>query len=223
MRIVSFMAAIWIGCASAQACELALVLAVDVSGSVDPDEYHLQMDGLGAALGDSAVTEALVVAQAKVMLLQWTGTSRQHVSVPWTHVTDFEAADELAARVRSVPREWRSFSTAIGEAVSSALSQFDTVPECKRWVIDVSGDGVSNEGVPPQEMKAAALRKGVTINGLAIDASETELIEYYRTNLIVGPGSFAMRASSFEDYPKRIRQKLLREITKQVASLDSVF
>ena len=214
------MAAIWIGGASAQACELALVLAVDVSGSVDPSEYRLQMDGLGAALGDSAVTEALVVAQAKVMLLQWTGISRQKVSVPWTHVTDFEVADALAARVRGVPREWRSFSTAIGEAVGSALTQFDAVPECKRRVIDVSGDGVSNEGVPPQQMKAAALRSGVTINALAIEASEPELIEYYRANLIVGPGSFAMEASSFEDYPKRIRQKLLREITKQVASLD---
>jgi Ca-activated chloride channel family protein len=220
MQMYSFMAATWIGCASAQACELALVLAVDVSGSVDPQEYRLQMEGLGAALGDSAVTEALVVAQAKVMLLQWTGVSRQKVSVPWTHVADFETADALAARVRDVPREWRSFSTAIGEAVGSALTQFDAVPECKRRVIDVSGDGVSNEGVPPERMKAAALHKGVTINGLAIAASEIELVEYYRANLIVGPGSFAMEALNFEDYPKRIRQKLLREITKQVASVD---
>ncbi|WP_245989905.1 DUF1194 domain-containing protein [Litoreibacter meonggei] len=214
------MAATWIGCASARACELALVLAVDVSGSVDPSEYRLQMEGLGAALGDSAVTEALVVAQAKVMLLQWTGVSRQKVSVPWTHVTDFETADALAARVHDAPREWRSFSTAIGEAVGSALTQFDAVPECKRRVIDVSGDGVSNEGVPPERMKAAALHRGVTINGLAIAASEIELVEYYRDNLIVGPGSFAMEALTFEDYPTRIRQKLLREITKQVASLN---
>lgn len=212
--------ATWVGCASAQACELALVLAVDVSGSVDHIEYRLQMDGLGAALADGAVTEALVAAQAKVMLLQWTGISRQRVSVPWTHVTDLNAADALALRVRGAPREWRNFSTAIGEAVGSALIQFDAVPECKRRVIDVSGDGFSNEGVPPAEMKSAALRRGVTINGLAIAESENELVDYYRANLIVGPGSFALEALTFEDYPKRIRQKLLREITKQVASLE---
>lgn len=219
MRIFSFIAAAWIGCTSAHACELALVLAVDVSGSVDPQEYQLQMQGLGAALADGAVTEALVVAQAKVMLIQWTGSSRQKVSVPWTHVTDFKAADALADRVGQSAREWRSFSTAIGEAVGFGVEQFEAVPDCKRRVIDVSGDGVSNEGVPPEEMKAAALRNGVTINGLAIEASETELVDYYRANLIVGPASFAMQAVSFEDYPKRIRQKLLREITKQVASL----
>jgi Ca-activated chloride channel family protein len=219
MRFRDVLFAASIGCAPAQACELALVLAVDVSGSVDPQEYKIQMQGLGAALADGAVTEALVVAQAKVMLIQWTGSSRQKVSVPWTQVTDFKAADALAARVGGSVREWRSFSTAIGEAVGFGLEQFDDVPECKRRVIDVSGDGVSNEGLPPAEMKAAALRNGVTINGLAIEASETELVDYYRANLIVGPASFAMQAVSFEDYPKRIRQKLLREITKQVASL----
>ncbi|WP_298260593.1 DUF1194 domain-containing protein [uncultured Litoreibacter sp.] len=204
-------------CASAQACELALVLAVDVSGSVNPHEYQVQMKGLGAALADGAVSEALVVAQAKVMLIQWTGSSRQIVSVPWTQVTDFDAADALAARVGGATREWRSFSTAIGEAVGFSLQQFVQVPECGRRVIDVSGDGVSNEGVPPQELKASALRDGVTINGLAIEASDTGLVEYYRRFLISGPGSFAMQASNFEEYPDRIRQKLLREITKQVA------
>ncbi|PTX57162.1 Ca-activated chloride channel family protein [Litoreibacter ponti] len=206
--------------APAMACELALVLAVDVSGSVDQREYRVQMEGLGAALADSAVTEALVVAEAKVMLLQWTGASRQRVSIPWTHITDFERADALAERVAKTQRVWRNFSTAIGEAVGFSLTHFDAVPECTRRVVDVSGDGYSNEGVPPEEMKAAALRQGVTINGLAIEASEAELTAYYRRNLIVGPGSFAMKADDFEDYPRRIREKLLREITKQVAVLD---
>lgn len=96
------------------------------------------------------VTEALVVAQAKVLLLQWTGVTRQKVSVPWTHVTDFNAADALADTIRDVPREWRSFSTAIGEAVGTALIQFDAVPECKRRVIDVSGDGVPTRAPRPK-------------------------------------------------------------------------
>ncbi|MEP3346567.1 MAG: DUF1194 domain-containing protein [Litoreibacter sp.] len=219
MNAFGFLLATWMGCTSAQACDLALVLAVDVSGSVDPQEYKIQMEGLGAALADGAVSEALVVARAQVMLVQWTGSTRQIVSVPWTQVTDFEVADSLAFEITTAQREWRSFSTAIGEAVEFGLKQFDDVPDCKRRVIDVSGDGVSNEGVPPERLRAAALREGVTINGLAIEGAEGDLLEYYRANLISGPASFAMQATSFEDYPERIRQKLLREITKQVASL----
>lgn len=219
MRLSAIFLATWMGCASAQACELALVLAVDVSGSVDPAEYRLQMEGLGAALGDGAVSEALVVARAQVMLVQWSGTSRQVVSLPWAPIVDFDAADAFASQVSEAPRAWRNFSTAIGEAVGFSLAQFDAVPECRRRVIDVSGDGVSNEGVPPEAMKVVAMRQGVTINGLAIEASEMDLVDYYRTNLIAGAGSFALQANDFADYQHRIRQKLLREITKQVASL----
>lgn len=220
MRCAVLLVPAYLSCTPAQACELALVLAVDVSGSVDQNQYRIQMEGLGAALADGAISEALVVAQAKVMLLQWTGASRQRVSIPWTQITDFARADALAERVAGTQRVWRNFSTAIGEAVGFSLSQFDAVPECERRVIDVSGDGFSNEGVPPEDMKPDAIRHGVTINGLAIEASEAELTAYYRRNLIVGPGSFALTAADFDDYPARIREKLLREITKQVALLE---
>lgn len=219
MRYVPFLLAFSLHTTSVQACELALVLAVDVSGSVNVEEYRIQMEGLGAALEDAAIAEALVVQRAQVMVLQWTGTSRQAVSVPWTQVTDFEIADRLVAQIRSTPRAWRNFSTAIGEAVSVSLAAFDAVPECKRRVIDVSGDGPSNEGVAPKDMRREAEALGVTINGLAIEATDKGLTEYYRANLITGPGSFAIRAASFQDYPARIREKLQREITKQFAAL----
>ena len=115
------LAASGLGCAPAyRPANLALVLAVDVSGSVDPQEYEIQMQGLGAALADGAVTEALVVAQAKVMLIQWTGTSRQKVSLPWTQVTDFRRPPtQVAARVTEGLKceSGAAFSTAIGEAV----------------------------------------------------------------------------------------------------------
>ncbi len=139
----------------AAACDLALVLAVDVSGSVDAQEYRLQMDGLAAGLRDGVVSEALVRARAQVLLLQWSGGSRQEVTLPWTQVQSFADVEALARQVETAPRPWRNFSTAIGEALELALAQFPAVPECKRRVVDVSGDGFSNEGIEPQELREA--------------------------------------------------------------------
>ncbi len=202
------------------ACDLALILAVDVSGSVDSREYRIQMEGLAEALRDGAISEALVRAEAHVMLMQWTGSSRQRVSVPWTPVVDFDIADALADRVAATPRVWRNFSTAIGEALLVAQEAFTDVPNCERRVIDVSGDGFSNEGVEPDDVRLTLGAGGTTINALVIEENETGLTEYFRTNVIVGAGSFAVTAATFDEYPKRIRQKLLREITEQVSSFD---
>ncbi len=206
---------------AAPACELALVLAVDVSGSVERKEYDLQMQGLAAALNHGSVSEALVNAKAHVMVLQWTGAGRQVISVPWTHVTDFDRADALATDVALAPRRWRNFSTAVGEAMLVALAAFDdpAVSDCKRQVIDISGDGLSNEGLDPTEARALALSRKVTINALAIENEQAGLVEYFRTHVITGPGAFALRAADYQEYQERIRQKLIREITKQIASL----
>ncbi len=204
------------------ACELALVLAVDISGSVERSEYDLQMQGLAAALQDGAVSEALVNAQAHVMLLQWTGAGRQIVSIPWTPITTFDRADAFAAAVAQTPRRWRNFSTAVGEAMAVSLAGFDAaeVAHCRRRVIDISGDGSSNEGIDPLDMRAVALAREVTINALAIENEEPGLVDYFRANIIAGPGAFALRAADFEEYQMRIRQKLVREITKQIAALE---
>lgn len=206
---------------AAHACEVALVLAVDVSGSVDPDEFAIQMQGLAAAIQDPTVSEALVNARAQVMLLQWTGSSRQVVSIPWTEVSDFVAVDKLAVEIANTPRRWRNYSTAIGDALALAIVAFDApqAATCKRHVIDVSGDGPSNEGQPPEQMRAVAAARGITINALAVEANEDGLTEYFRDHVITGTGSFALRAADFRDYPARIRTKLLREVTKQIALL----
>ena len=132
-----------------RACELALVLAVDVSGSVDSWEYRLQRDGLAAALNDSVVSEALVAAKAEVMVLQWTGAGRQRVTIPWHTIDTFEALHDLTTKVAEDRRVWRNFSTAIGEALEVSIEQFADVAHCRRRVIDVSGDGQSNEGLHP--------------------------------------------------------------------------
>ncbi|MEW9921040.1 DUF1194 domain-containing protein [Marimonas sp. MJW-29] len=203
----------------ALACELALVLAVDVSGSVDGREYRIQMQGLAAALNDGIVQDALVDAQAQVTLVQWTGASRQRQTIGWTAITSVEDVSALAVRIVDDLRRWRNFSTAIGEAIDVSAELFDQVPACKRRVIDVSGDGVSNEGVEPREKLAEMKARGITINALAIETEETDLTAYFFENLIVGEGAFVITANGFEDYPAQIRRKLQRETTKQLSRL----
>lgn len=204
----------------ARACDLALVLAVDVSGSVDPQEYRIQMDGLAAGLRDPLVSEALVRAQAQVALLQWSGSSRQQVTLPWAQMSNFVAVDEFAHRVQTDPRVWRNFSTAVGEALELALSSFQHVPDCKRHVIDISGDGPSNEGVAPEQMRQALRADNVTVNAIAIEESEPDLTAYFFEHVITGEGAFVVTATGFQDYPDKIRRKLLREVTKQAVRVN---
>lgn len=202
-----------------KACEVALALTVDISGSVDREEYALQMNGLAGALRDPTVAQALVVRKAALMLVQWTGTSRQIVSLDWARMKTHEDVENFATKIAQSPREWRNFSTAIGDALTFTSAQFASVPDCKRKVIDVSGDGYSNEGVEPIAIRQHLAEDGFTINGLAIEGSAEKLTEYYRDFVIAGPKSFVMTANTFEEYPKRIKQKLFREVTNQVAGL----
>ena len=202
------------------ACDLALLLALDISGSVDPREYEIQRDGLAAALRDATVTEALVRARAQVSVMQWTGSSRQKITIPWTEVGNFVDAETLAARVSSDARVWRNYSTAIGEALQVAIPTFATVPSCKRRVIDISGDGTSNEGVEPAQMRAALRAANITVNALVIETDDADLTGYFWENVISGPEAFVVTADGFEAYADRIKHKLLREVTKQLAARD---
>ena len=201
------------------ACDLALVLAVDVSGSVDEREYRIQMDGLAAALSDGTVQDALVDAEARVTLVQWTGSTRQRQTIPWTPLHTIADVEALALAITDDLRRWRNFSTAIGEALQISAALFDAVPECGRRVIDLSGDGLSNEGIEPREMLAEMKRLGITVNALAIETDETDLTAYFFENVIVGERAFVISANGFEDYPAQIRRKLQRETTRQLSRL----
>lgn len=202
------------------ACEVALMLAVDLSGSVDLNEYRIQMDGLAAGLRDPSVSAALVGGQSKLALMQWTGTSRQQVVIGWTAITDEADLLAFATEVAATPRLWRNYSTAIGEALALSLPYFAQVPECERRVIDVSGDGPSNEGRLPQSVWPELQAAGVTVNALAIEASLPGLTTYFESNVITGPGAFAATANTYDDYPEEIARKLLRELTKSLAALN---
>ncbi len=201
-------------------CDLALALAFDVSGSVNADEYRLQVDGLAAALRDGSVSEALVRGRVAVMVMQWTGSSRQHISLPWRRIESFADVDQLALDVAGIERGWRDYSTAIGEAMQLALFSFDDVPDCARHVLDISADGVSNEGILPQDVRPAMAAAGIIVNGLAIESDVDGLVDYFRQRVITGAGAFVISASDYTDYPRAIRQKMLREVTDQFADLE---
>lgn len=204
---------------AALACDLALALAVDVSGSVDSREYRLQMDGLAEGLRDPIVSEALVRGRAQVMLVHWSGSTRQVTSIPWTAITGFDDVETLALAIENAPRPWRNFSTAVGEALLHSGASFAEVPHCRRRVIDVSGDGPSNEGVAPSEIQSQLRAWGVTVNAIAIEATEPDLTAWFFENVIRGEGAFVITASDFQEYPAKIRKKLLREVVDQTAGL----
>jgi len=204
----------------AKACEIALALAVDVSGSVGQDEYDLQMTGLADALLDPTIADTLVSKKANLILVQWTGASRQTISIPWSAMNTLEDVQRFSNEVKNTPRRWRNFSTAIGDALVFITAQYEEVPQCKRKVIDVSGDGSSNEGIGPSFLRRSLEEQGFTINGLAIEGSEKNVTGYYRDFVIAGEGAFVMTANNFDDYRIRIRQKLFREITNQLSTLE---
>lgn len=200
----------------ARDCTLALVLAIDVSGSVDTDEYRLQMDGLADAFRSEDIAAAINADGKKgiyVTVVQWSGATRHEQIVPWRWLTDFDSIKRFADDIATRERSFRIYSTGIGEALAYSWSLFTGAPAtCRRRVIDVSGDGPSNEGRDPAAMRTAMVADGITINGLAILDTEPDLKSYYEANVIGGAAAFVMTANRFEDYPDAIRRKLIREI-----------
>ncbi len=200
---------------TADACSLELILAIDVSGSIDAREFHLQSDGLASAFENPSLVTAVenLKGGALVIVTQWSGSTRQKAVTGWHHVTDGPSMAAFARAVRGAGRAWRNFSTAIGEALLHAARVSATAPEqCRRRVIDISGDGVSNEGQAPREVSRALVARGFTINGLAIRGADPDPAEHYRREVIGGPGAFVEVARSFDDYPAAILRKLLREV-----------
>lgn len=212
MRILALLAMVWGLCGPAQACRLALLLAVDVSGSIDAGEYRFQMDGLADALADPDVADALWVAQAAVAVVQWSGATEQAVSIPWRRMTGPEDVSRLSAQVRAAPRLYRGGKTAVGDALAMMAPMFDQVSGCERQVIDVSGDGITNDGRDTRLQSRAAAARGVIVNGLAIDRIGVSVARFYEQFVAAGAGSFVERATGYSDYPRAIKRKLFREI-----------
>jgi len=202
--------------------ELELVLAVDISASIDDVEFRLQMAGIAAAFRDPGVIaaiEALGPLGIAVTLVQWSKEPRQ--TLPWRRVWDGASAELVALRVEASRRLAVGHTTAIGSALDLAGGLFAGNGFAgKRRSIDVSGDGRNNDGLPIWAARSRALASGLTINGLAILDGDPKLKGYYETWVAGGPNAFVVAADDFADFARAFRDKLLGEIQPAVARRD---
>lgn len=205
--------AAWAG--AAPACETALVLAVDVSGSIDRGEYLLQQQGIARALADPAVAEALVAGQVALTVVHWSGAGQQAVVLPWRRMLTGAEVRRYAESAATVPRAFDGSDTAPGDLIAFAADLFAAVADCGRRVIDVSGDGPQNAGGPTAPASTAAHRAGIVINGIAIEdmGASAPITQFYLRH-VVTPGGFVMTARGLADYPPTLRAKILRELAK---------
>lgn len=201
--------------ARADAVDVALVLALDVSESVTEEEYQLQRDGIAEAFESPALVAAVQNGSRHaidVLVLEWSDPELQVVTVDWTRVSDADTARNFAKRVRETNRTSHGL-TAIGNALLASAAALKRLPDqATRKVIDVSGDGMANVGPPVPETRDMLTAQGVTINGLTILHEEPWVDQYYDMNVIGGPGAFVMQVSDYRGFAAAIRQKLLSEL-----------
>lgn len=204
------------------ACTTALVLGLDVSSSVDDDEYALQVGGVADAFRSTDVHDAILPwpgSGIMVSVFEWSGVNAQRVLVDWTWLASRTAilafADQLEAQER-VAEQW---PTALGRASAfGARLQGKAPRECQRRVIDISGDGVNNDGLSPDWYRERGDFDGLVINGLVIRGADPDPVPYYQRSVIHGTGAFVEVAESYDDYRHAIERKLVRELSAPVAA-----
>lgn len=193
--------------------DLALVLAVDVSASVDFDEFALMLGGLAGAFREEGVRAALRAGRrgaVAVAALFW--SEGAEVAVPWSRLADDASAERFADALENAPRRPRAGATALGEGLAASLALLGALrADAARMAVDVSGDGWINRGRALEPVRELAARAGVTVNGLAVLNEEPDLLGRFREGLIAGPGAFAMACADYADFADAIRAKLLRE------------
>ena len=211
--------------ASAQTqVDLQLVLAVDVSRSIDEVEAELQRRGYIEALTNDRVIDAILSGENRriaVCYTEWAGTHYQIVVLDWTVIDSPAAARRFAEKLAEAPRQSQSW-TAVGAALAHAGQRFDNSGfVSKRRVIDVSGDGRTNDGPPAELVRDRLVQLGIVVNGLPVMMNRTNfgrppdltLDKYYEENVIGGPGSFMIVADNFDHFGRAVRTKLVREIS----------
>jgi Protein of unknown function (DUF1194) len=209
--------------------DLLLVLAADVSRSVDSQKFQLQREGYAAALADPRVIDAIQSGRRGrigVLFLEWSGFGNQKVVIDWTVVDGPKTAQAFGDRLLESPRSFAD-RTSISGGIDAAVAQLARAPfEAQRRTIDVSGDGTNNAGRDVGLARDEALALGISINGLVI-LSETPLpwnpehtnppgglTKYYRDNVIGGPGSFVLEAKDFNSFGEAIVKKMIAEIAE---------
>lgn len=223
--LILFAAVLFSSSAAAQnqPVDVELVLAVDVSLSMAPDELEIQRAGYAAALTDERVIQAIregVHGRIAVTYFEWAGETVQHVIVPWTVVASREDAEQVAVQLSANPP-----NSARRTSISGALGfAGDLLAESgmrgMRRVIDISGDGPNNQGGGIEPVRDGLVAQGITINGLplmtngglasAYDVDDLDL--YYASCVIGGPGAFTMPVNDWSQFPEAIRRKLVLEL-----------
>ena len=212
---------------AAEAVDLLLVLAADVSRSVDATKFQLQRDGYAAAINDPRVLDAIRSGprgQIAISFVEWSGAGNQKLVIDWMIVRDSATAQQFGAQIVEAPRSYAD-RTSISGGIEFAMTQFERAPfQSRRRTIDVSGDGTNNSGRDVTTARDEALAKDVTINGLVIlserplswNAEHTNppggLEAYFRANVIGGQGAFVMVAANFQSFGQAIISKLIAEI-----------
>jgi len=214
-------------------CRQALALGLDVSGSVDAREYRLQMGGIATALQSAEVREKLMAmpsAPVRLMVYEWSGPGDQAIVVPWVEIDTRETLDGVIATLLQTQRRDASPGTALGVAMSEGARHLAQQSECWKQTLDISGDGKSNLGPRPRDVKQRLGASGITINGLVIGVDDpsigdirqaeiAELSSYFRAEVIVGPDAFVQTAIGFNDYARAMTEKLVRELDGLVFSM----
>ncbi len=212
---------------AAEPVDLLLVLASDVSRSVDSRKFQLQREGYAAAIGNPQVLDTIRSGRngrIGVLFLEWSGFGNQKVVVDWTIIDGAKAAQTFGDRLLESPRSFAD-RTSISGGIDAAVEQLSRAPfSSDRRTIDVSGDGTNNAGRDAGQARDEALMRGITINGLVI-LSDTPLpwnpehtnpagglAKYYRDNVTGGPGSFVLEAKDFNSFGQAIIKKLVAEI-----------
>jgi hypothetical protein len=212
---------------AAEQVDLLLVLAADVSRSVDHPKFQLQREGYAAAITNPRVLEAFasgVNRRIAMCFVEWSGVGAQKVVIDWTLIDGEEAARKFSDHLVEAPRSFAD-RTSISGGIDFSVAQLERAPfESRRKTIDISGDGTHNSGRGLDSARAEALAKGITINGLVIlserplpwNPEHTNppggLANYYRDNVIGGPGAFVMVAEDFKSFGQALVSKLIAEI-----------
>ena len=203
--------------------DVALVLAVDVSRSIDPDEARLQREGYRNALTDERVVQAISrgsIGAIGLAYVEWAGAEYQRLILPWTRISGAADTARWADALSEAPRASLSWTSVSGAIDFSRRTLAECPFEATRRVIDVSGDGVNNSGRPAEMARDEAVAEGIVINGLPIVNDKPNfgrpppvpLDQYFRDSVIGGPGAFMIVAEDFEAFGGAVRRKLIREI-----------
>lgn len=196
--------------------DVALVLALDSSASVDAGEFALQRDGLAAAFRDPQVIQAIENGPLKriaVSVIEWAGEAQQQVDIGWSVIQSAGDAIAFADRIAQLNRSIPTGATSIAGALTFADAHLRAAPvEATRKVIDLSGDGRNNQGMDVRIVRRAVIANGVTVNALAILNEHPTLNYYYEDRVIGGIGAFVEIAEDYADYRDAINRKIIREI-----------